>query len=330
VKILITGGAGYIGSTVGSACIDAGIVPVILDDLSVGRREHVDGRAFYQGDIADGDLIDRIIREHPDIDAVVHCAARIVVSESVVDPLAYYDVNVLRTVGLLEHLARNGVSRVVFSSSASVYRADHGQGVDEESPLAPSSPYARTKAMVEDILRDASAIGPFRAVALRYFNPIGTDPAMRTGPTALRPTHALGLILAAWRSGGSFTITGSDWPTRDGSGLRDFVHVWDLARAHVHAVQRFDAVTAEAPFRVVNIGTGRGTTVRELVQAFETAAGERLTVRDGPRRLGDVAGAFAVIDRATGLLDWHPELTVADGVRDAIAWELMTRRSETA
>lgn len=320
-KILITGGAGYIGATIASACLDAGIEPLILDDFSVGLPRHVEGRAFYRGDIADGALIDRIVDEHPDLHAVIHCAARTVVPESVADPLGYYEVNVARTVRLLAHLHRRGIHRIVFSSSASVYAGDAVGGLDERAPLGPASPYARTKADVEQILADAASAGAVRALSLRYFNPIGCDPRLRTGPTSPTPTHVLGLLLAAHRTGGSFTITGVDWPTRDGSGVRDFLHVWDLARAHIAAVERFDDVVTDAhPAVVLNVGTGRGTTVRELVDAFTSVAGP-LEVSEGPRRPGDVAGGYALVEAAERALHWRAELTIEDAIRDALAWE---------
>lgn len=177
MKVLITGGAGYIGSTVATACLEAGIETVLIDDLSTGLRAFGEGRGLYVGDIADAEVLDRVLADHPDIDAVVHCAARIVVPESVDDPLGYYDTNVGKTVLLLARLRAAGIDRIVFSSSAAVYAAETGGGVDESGALAPSSPYASTKAMVEQILRDAAVAGDFRAIALRYFNPIGADPA---------------------------------------------------------------------------------------------------------------------------------------------------------
>jgi UDP-glucose 4-epimerase len=178
----------------------------------------------------------------------------------------------------------------VFSSSAAVYAAETGGGVDESGALAPSSPYASTKAMVEQILRDAAVAGDFRAIALRYFNPIGADPRLRTGLQNPRPTHALGKIMQAKAEGVPFTITGTDWPTRDGSG------------------------------RVINLGTGDGVTVRELVAAFERVTGETLPVVDAPRRAGDQAGAFAIVERAHDLLGWRAERSTDDGVRDALDW----------
>ncbi|MBS0025624.1 UDP-glucose 4-epimerase GalE [Microbacterium paraoxydans] len=318
---MITGGAGYIGSTVATACIEAGIEVVVLDDLSKGLEAFGDGRNLYVGDIADQGVLDRLLTDHPDIDAVVHCAARVVVPESVADPLGYYDSNVGKTIVLLQRLRDAGIPRVVFSSSASVYAGESGEGVDESGALAPASPYATTKAMVEQILADAAASGDFRAIALRYFNPIGADPRLRTGLQNPTPSHALGKIMQAHASGEPFTITGTDWATRDGSGLRDYVHVWDLALAHVAAVQRFDDVaTPDEPYQVINLGTGDGVTVRELVQAFERVTGATLPVVETGRRPGDQAGAYAIVDRAAKVLDWRAERSVDDGVRDALAW----------
>ncbi|WP_312673103.1 UDP-glucose 4-epimerase GalE [Microbacterium sp.] len=321
MKVLITGGAGYIGSTVATACLEAGIEVVLLDDLSTGLAAFGAGRDLYVGDIADAEVLDRLLGDHPDIDAVVHCAARVVVPESVADPLGYYDTNVGRSIVLFRRLRDAGIHRIVFSSSASIYAGETGDGVDEGGRIAPSSPYATTKAMVEQILADAAAAGDFRAVALRYFNPIGADPQLRTGLQNPEPTHALGKIMQARAAGAPFTITGTDWPTRDGSGLRDYVHVWDLALAHVAAVTRFDEVaTAAEPYRVINLGTGDGVTVRELVQAFERVTGAPLPVVETERRPGDQAGAYAIVERAREVLGWRAERSVDDGVRDALAW----------
>jgi len=326
MKALITGGAGYIGSTVATACLEAGIDVVILDDLSTGRADFGEGRNLYVGDIADVDLLSRIVSDHPDIGVVVHCAARIVVSESVSDPLGYYGTNVGKTIAMLDALGALGIARVVFSSSASVYAADAGEGVDENAPLAPGSPYAASKAMVESVLSGAAHAGVLRAIALRYFNPIGADPRLRTGLQNPAPSHALGRIMLAQAAGVPFTITGTDWPTRDGSGLRDYIHVWDLALAHVAAIRRFDAVvTADAPYRVINLGTGEGVTVRELVAAFERVTGAPMDVIDVDRRPGDPAGAYAIVERASDELGWQAERSVDDGVRDALAWAEVLR-----
>lgn len=321
MKALITGGAGYIGSTVASACLDAGITPVIVDDLSRGQREFAAGRAFYIGDVADGDLIDRVFRDHPEILAVVHCAARIVVPESVAQPLQYYQNNVCKGIDLIGHVVRNGCTRLIFSSSASIYAPGADFSVDESSPVDPQSPYAATKMMLERILADATAACPLRVISLRYFNPVGADPQLRTGLQNPSPTHAMGKLIEAYETGEPFTITGTDWPTRDGSGIRDYIHVWDLALAHVRALQRFDEVLpSTCGYEVINLGTGTGTTVRELVVAFQGAVGDALQVLESGPRPGDTVGCFTHSNKARALLGWTAQKTDKDGVLDSLAW----------
>lgn len=320
VKALITGGAGFIGSTVASACLDAGITPVVLDDLSTGRAEFVTDRYFYRGDVGDGELLDRVFAEHPDIDAVVHCAAKVVVPESVARPLDYYRNNVARLVELVDRLRRHGCPRFVFSSSASIYLPGPDLVVDEDSAGDPQSPYAATKAMAERILADTAAAGDLRVLSLRYFNPIGADPRLRTGLQTARPSHALGKLIQAYEDGEPFTITGLDWPTRDGTGIRDYIHVWDLALAHVRALQRFDALLPSAGHEVINLGTGTGTTVRELVDAFGAAVGGKLSVREAPPRPGDVVGCYTRTDKAERLLGWTAAKSLREGVLDSLAW----------
>ena len=318
MKVLITGGAGFIGSTVASACLDAGICPVILDSLVTGRREFAAGRVFYAGDIADGLLVDRIFAEHPDIYAVVHCAALIVVPDSVVNPEGYWRANVAKSLEFAGHLLRNGCGRLIYSSSAAIYQADDDLTVDEGSPVDPQSPYARTKAVCEAMLADIAASQPLRVLSLRYFNPIGADPKMRTGLQLARPTHALGQMILAHEEEVPFMITGRDWPTRDGTGLRDYVHVWDLAEAHVAALKRFDSLPG--PVTVINLGTGTGTTVRELVEAFNRVADHPIQVREVDRRPGDVAGAYTRVDRAERLLGWRARHDLIEGIRHSLQW----------
>lgn len=319
MHILITGGAGYIGSTIASACEEAGHSVVILDDFSTGKREFIHDRPVYEGDIADGELIDRIFAEHP-IDAVVHCAAKIVVPESVAQPLTYYDNNVGKTVKLLGALERNGNQRFLFSSSASIYAPDEHFVVTEQSPLKPGSPYAKTKYLVELILEDFTKASDMRVLSLRYFNPIGTDPKLRSGQQLEHPTHVLAKLLEAWQNHQTFTVTGVDWPTRDGSGIRDYIHVWDLANAHVAALEHFDEVTASEHYQIFNIGTGNGVTVKELAASFEAISGDPLKVTFGPPRPGDVAGVYTVSTKAKEMLGWEAQFTETDAVRDAIAW----------
>lgn len=318
VRVLISGGAGYIGSTIASACLDAGITPVILDSLVTGRREFAEGRVFYEGDISDGALIDRIFAEQPGIEAVVHCAALIVVPDSVADPVGYYQANVAKSLDFTAHLLRNGCRRMIFSSSASIYQAGDDFTVDEDSALDPQSPYARTKAHCEAMFADIAATQPIDVLSLRYFNPIGADPKMRTGLQLRRPSHALGKMIGAYEQGTPFQITGTDYSTRDGSGIRDYIHVWDLAAAHVAALERFDTVIAEAT--VVNLGTGAGTTVRELADAFNEVVDRPIEVVATERRPGDVAGAYTRSDRAERLLGWRAQYSVAEGIRHSLDW----------
>ena len=321
MKILIAGGAGYIGSTIASACQDAGISPVIVDNLVTGRREFTADREFYQGDIADGLLIDRIFAEHPDIEAVIHCAALIVVPDSVADPVGYYRANVAKSLEFAAHLLRNGCERLVFSSSAAIYRPGADLAVDEQSAIDPQSPYARTKAVCEAMFADIAATQPLRVLSLRYFNPIGADPAMRTGLQLRWPSHALGKMIQAQQEGKPFLITGTDYPTRDGSGIRDYIHVWDLAAAHVAALGAFDAVlTGTSGSAVINLGTGTGTTVRELLDTFNRVAALPIEALDAARRPGDIAGAYTRSDRAARLLGWQARLSIAEGIRHSLQW----------
>ncbi len=321
MKVLVTGGAGFIGSTVATACREAGMETVILDDLSTGLAAFALGNPLYVGDIADGDLVDRIAADHPDIHAVVHCAAKIIVPESVEHPLDYYENNVSKGIDLLRHLERHGIGRLVFSSSASIYQASADFTVDESSAIRPMSPYAATKAMFESILRDNALAGGIRSLSLRYFNPIGADPRLRTGLQNPAPSHALGRLMDLYRQGQPFTMTGVDWPTRDGTGIRDYIHVWDLARAHVAALVRFDSIaTSQSPTAAINLGTGDGTTVRELVAAFERVVAEPVEVVELPPRPGDSAGVYTTSNLAAELLDWRAELSLEQGIRDAWAW----------
>jgi UDP-glucose 4-epimerase len=326
MKFLITGGAGYIGSTIASALEDAGHSAVILDSLATGRIEFTRGRYFYQADISDTAVVEQIFKDHPDIYAAVHCAALIVVPESMANPYEYYRENVAKSVDLFHTLNRLGCQRVLFSSSASIYDAVPGFVVDENSPLRPSSPYARTKFMMEMVLKDFCAAYRMRGIALRYFNPIGADPRLRSGIHVRNPSHVLGkLVDTALGKIAEFEITGVDWPTRDGSGLRDYIHVWDLAQAHVLAVTEFERAFERAGnlaenYLVINLGTGQGVTVRELVTAFEQVWGSPINKKDAPPRPGDVAGACASANRAKELLDWEAKLPIEQAIADALKW----------
>jgi UDP-glucose 4-epimerase len=326
MKVLVTGGAGYIGSTVCSALIDRGHQPVILDSLVTGRSEFVKERCFYHGDIADNTIIEKIFTEHPDIKHCIHFAALIQVPESVEKPFEYYYENVAKSLLLFKNLHRLDCPNVIFSSSASIYDDVPGFMVTEGAPLNPRSPYARTKYMMEMILKDFCTAYGMHGVALRYFNPIGADPQMRSGIHAQFPSHVLGkLVDVALGKEPVFKITGVDWDTRDGSGIRDYIHIWDLAMAHVKALEKFSSIFSTAaaqtlPYVVINLGSGNGVTVKELVAAFEKVYGQVIYKVEAPPRDGDVAGAYANADRAAQLLDWRTELSIEDGIASALKW----------
>jgi UDP-glucose 4-epimerase len=327
MKVLVTGGAGYIGRTVCSALQDAGHTPVILDSLVRGREEFTKGQVFYKGDISDKALLKTIFEQHPDITHTIHFAALIVVPESVENPYEYYKENVGKSLELFKNLNELGCENIVFSSSASIYDDVPGFMVTESSPLRPRSPYARTKYMMEMVLQDFCNAYNMKGIALRYFNPIGADPQLRSGAHIQFPSHVLGkLVEAALNKDIVFKITGVDWPTRDGSGIRDYIHVWDLARAHVKAMENFEEAfkksgSEQNSYVAINLGTGNGVTVKELVAAFEKVFGKVINKEEAPPRPGDVAGSYANADAAKKLIDWEAQLSIEDGIRDALRWE---------
>ena len=326
MKVLITGGAGYIGSTIASVLLDHGHTPVILDSLVTGRREFTKDRIFYEADIADRAMVRRLFSDHPDILGTIHCAALIVVPESVSRPYEYYRENVVKSMDFFKTLSDLGYPKVVFSSSAAVYDVVPGYMVTEEAPLRPLSPYSRTKFMMEIVLKDFCAAYGMQGIALRYFNPIGSDPQMRTGLHIQHPSHLIGkLVEVAMGREPVFNLTGVEWPTRDGSGIRDYLHVWDLALAHLKAIENFEKAIVEGSedevdFTVINLGTGNGVTVKEFVAAFERVVGKQLPVSIQPPRPGDVAGAYANADRARRLLGWQAEKSIEEGIADALKW----------
>lgn len=328
-NVLVTGGAGYIGSTVCSALIDAGWHPIILDNLHSGPRAFTVGRTFYEGDIADRALLSRIVKEQGPLYATIHCAALIVIPESTAQPEIYYRENVAKSIELFACLRDLGCQRIVFSSSASVYDTVENFMVTETAPTKAQSPYARTKLMMEMVLQDYCAAYDMRGIALRYFNPIGADPKKRTGAYVANPSHILGRLIAVARGQSPmFEITGVNWPTRDGSGIRDYIHVWDLAQAHVKAITHFDRAHSITPpigqndknFRVINLGTGQGVTVKEFFKAFEKVHGRSVPHREAPPRPGDTAGSYASCATAKTLIDWQVELNIEQAIRDAMAW----------
>ncbi|KQT93602.1 UDP-glucose 4-epimerase [Marmoricola sp. Leaf446] len=323
MKVLVTGGAGYIGSVTASALERAGHTPIVLDSLERGPRAFVRDRVFYEGDLADRALLRRVVEDHPDLTTAIHMGAYVSVPESMEQPALYYDNNVAKSLVLFDELSRSGVDRVVFSSSASVYATGPEPVVTETSPTGPQSPYARTKLMMEEVLADLTAATTLRGVVLRYFNPVGANPDLSSGVHAAEPSHVLGqLVMAANGTRPRFRLTGTDFETRDGTGLRDYIPVGDLAVAHVHAVERFDEVLDDgATTRVLNLGTGTGTTVRELVAAVEEVTGLTVPVEEAPRRPGDSAGACADPSLAHQLLGWRCETTLTEAIASALEWD---------
>lgn len=320
MTILVTGGAGYIGSHVTHALLDRGEDVVVLDDLSTGRRASVGtGATFVEGDVADGRLVGDVLRAHK-VDAVLHFAGSIVVPDSVADPLAYYENNVVKSRALIAACVEVGIGRFIFSSTATVYAEDARQPLGEDTRKAPISPYARSKLMTEWMLEDTARAHAFRYHILRYFNVAGADPKGRTGQSTPKATHlikraaqvALGRVP-------HLDIFGTDYPTPDGTGVRDYIHVTDLATAHLLAL---DALRGGAPSTVYNCGYGRGLSVREVVRGVERVTGRSLPVREGPRRPGDPPVLISDPARIKSALGWIPHHDDLDEIiRSAIAWE---------
>ncbi len=318
--ILVTGGAGYIGTQVALELADHGYRVVVVDDLSNGRLLPVHQRfRVVVGDVRERELLMEVMASSGVV-AVVHMAASISVPESVADPLGYYDNNVGGTLALLEACAATGVKAVVFSSTAAVYGDVRTSPVDEEAPVAPANPYGASKAMGERMLIDAAAAGGPRYGILRYFNVAGADPALRCGPTAPEAHH---LIRVACRVAlgleTQLRIFGTDWPTRDGTGVRDYIHVADLAEVHRLLLEH---LLAGGDSILLNCGYGRGFSVREVVAAVERVVGRPLPVEEAPRRPGDVAELVAATRRLTEQFAWRPRhADLATIVRHALLWE---------
>jgi len=325
MTILITGGAGYIGATVCAALADAGHTPIILDSLVTGHKPFTRGHAFYKGDIANAKTLKKIKQNHPEVTTCIHFAARTIVPESVENPALYYQENVAKSITLFSELHRLGFENVIFSSSAAVY-GETGETaaemVTEETPAAPLNPYANTKLATEMALKDFCEAGYFRGTALRYFNPIGADPRMRTGPFKANPSHLLGRLMdVAAGNAAELPLFGNDWPTPDGYAIRDFIHVWDLAQAHVRVAENAEKLHRYSPYETLNLGTGKGTSVMDFVRAFESISGKKIPTKQTKRRPGDTAGAFACCGKAEILLGWKAELSVEEAIRHAIIWE---------
>jgi UDP-glucose 4-epimerase len=320
-SVLVTGGAGYIGSHAALALNDAGWEVAVIDDLSTGSRERVpDGVRFFEGSVADRALVDRILREQQ-IGAIMHFAGSIVVPESVEKPLDYYRNNTVATHELISAAVAAGVRHILFSSSAAVYGAAERVPIGEEDATQPINPYGASKLMTERMLEDAAAAYPFNYGALRYFNVAGADPAGRSGQAGPGSTHLIKVAVEAAVGKRPFVaVYGTDYPTPDGSCIRDYIHVSDLAAAHLAALEWLIANPHEN--LVLNCGYGRGLSVLEVLDAVDRANGAPIARRIEGRRAGDAPALVAGNARILTTLDWQPERNDIDTiVEDALAWE---------
>ena len=327
--VLVTGGAGYIGSHTCVELLDVGYVPVVFDNFSnsspevLARIESLTGRPlrFYRGDIRDPAALDHALMDSG-ASAVVHFAGLKAVGESVEQPLRYYDNNVVGTLRLLEAMGRAGVKSLVFSSSATVYGEPQSLPLTENHPLSATNPYGRTKLVIEDMLRELHHADPaWRIAILRYFNPVGAHSSGEIGEDPVGVPNNLLPYVAQVAVGRReyLNVWGDDYLTHDGTGLRDYIHVVDLALGHLKALERLQ--TAAQCFSV-NLGTGTGYSVLDIVRAFEQASGHTVPYRVGSRRAGDVAACYADPSHAAQLLGWRAERDLALMCRDAWNWQL--------
>lgn len=308
-RVLLTGGAGYIGSHCALALAEAGLEPIVYDDLSAGHREAVLG-GFIQGDIRDARRLGQVLRSEG-IQAVMHFAALLNVGESVHQPLRYFETNVGGTLSLLSAMAAADVRHLVFSSTCAVYGDPEYLPLDETHPKHPVSPYGESKRMVETVLDAAREKEGFQVVSLRYFNAAGADPEGRCGESHHPEIHLIPLALEAAVGRRVLEVYGNDYPTPDGTCIRDYIHVADLADAHVKALQWIRGGARGAAF---NLGTGKGTSNLEILESIERVTGRRPAWRFAPRRAGDPAALYAGNQRVREALGWEPRFTHIDQV----------------
>lgn len=319
MRILVVGGAGYIGSHMVKMLLDAGHEVITLDNLSSGHRDAVLGGTFIEGDLADTACLNQLFGSYQP-EAVMHFASYIQVGESVRKPDIYYRNNVTNTLNLLDTMLEFGVKKFIFSSTAAVFGEPDYVPIDEAHPNRPLNPYGRSKWMIEQVLADYDKAFDFRSVCLRYFNAAGADPEGRLGERHDPETHLIPLILqAASGRRENIQVFGRDYDTPDGTCIRDYIHIVDLCSAHLAALEYLNKGGSSDRF---NLGNGSGFSVQEVIDAVENVSGKQVTVIDGPRREGDPARLVADAKRAKNILAWHPEYTSLETiVRHAWQWE---------
>jgi UDP-arabinose 4-epimerase len=322
VKVLVTGGAGYIGSHTAKALAEAGDEPVVIDDLRTGYRENVRWGRLVEGSIADRELVRGVIRDER-VEAVVHFAASAYVGESMSAPRDYYDNNVGGSLALLDAMLAEGVDRIVLSSSCATYGTPERIPIGEDQPQRPVNPYGETKLVVERALHWYGKAYGLRWFALRYFNAAGADPGGELGEDHDPETHLIPLaIRAALGSAPPLQVYGTDYPTPDGTAVRDYVHVADLASAHIAALRGLEDAGAGGG---LNLGTGRGHSVRDVVAAVERIGGRPVPAVEGPRRDGDPPALVADPSAAQAILGWRPAHATLDAIVES-AWRWHERR----
>jgi UDP-glucose 4-epimerase len=323
-SVLVTGGAGYIGSHTLLQLVARGERVVVLDDLSTGFRQAVRDATLVVGNVGDRKLVDGLLAEH-NVDTIIHFAAHTIVPESVADPLKYYGNNTCSTRSLLEAASKAGVKHFVFSSTAAVYGIPASGMASEESATAPINPYGTSKLMSEWMLRDLCAASPMRYVALRYFNVAGSDTQGRIGQSTRKATLLVKVACEAVVGKRPFlSVYGTDYPTPDGTGVRDYIHVEDLATAHVDALTY---LRDGGKSLIANCGYGHGYSVREVIASVEKIAGLKLDVREEPRRAGDPPALVASVQKVRDAFGWKPKLDDIDTiVRTSLDWERRLQR----
>jgi len=333
MKVLVTGGLGYIGSHTVVELQQKGFDVIIIDNLSNSSIEVLKGITaitniepeFFNLDLRDKHLVKDFFKQHQDISGVIHFAASKAVGESVEQPLLYYENNISTLGYVLQEILKLNTQNFIFSSSCTVYGQADQLPITEDAPIKPAeSPYGNTKQIGEEILRDVCKVqSKFKSVALRYFNPIGAHPSAKIGELPIGVPQNLVPFITQTAIGKrkELSVFGDDYPTADGTCIRDYIHVVDLAKAHVVALERLIENKGNTNFEVFNLGTGKGSSVLEAINAFESATGEKLNYKIAPRRPGDVIAAYADTHKANSILGWKTQLTLGDAMFSAWEWE---------